>query len=425
MIMEKFRLKLFSGLPRSIYVLLVAHTISGFGYFVVPYLSLYLNNTSGMDKDIIGIFIAVSTLAFIPGVIIGGKLTDHYSRKKVLVTSRFISALCLLVVLFISDFYVKLILISLFTLFTAIATPSNDALIADLTPSHQRKQAYSLVYLGANFGGGIGSLVAGYAFKSYPDIIFIGEAVAILVFVFLILTKIKESKDKIAALNKEEIEESKRQENTTSNDGENSISVLLKRPILLIYIALSAAYTFSYAQNYFCLPLFIDSNFPLKSSYYFGILMLANSIVVICCTAWITKVTIKFSPVFNMFIVGLFYAFGFGMHYMINTFYLLVVGTVLWTVGEILYNTNYTVFIVEKSPYEYRGRMISIASLVTRGATIINPLIMGKIIQRGNSRTVWLIVFFIMAVASISMFYLSVLENRDRNLELEASIDYH
>ncbi|MCG8699505.1 MAG: hypothetical protein MI922_15720, partial [Bacteroidales bacterium] len=68
---------------------------------------------------------------------------------------------------------------------------------------------------------------------------------------------------------------------------------------------------------------------------------------------------------------------------------------------------------------------ISIASLVTRGATIINPLIMGKIIQRGNSRTVWLIVFFIMAVASISMFYLSVLENRDRNLELEASIDYH
>lgn len=405
--MKNFRFKLFSGLPRSIYILLVAHTISGFGYFVVPYLSLYLNNTSKLDKDVIGIFIAITTLTFIPGVIIGGKLTDHYSRKKVLVTSRFISALCLLLVLFISDFYVKLILISLFTLFTAIATPSNDALIADLTPSHQRKQAYSLIYLGANFGGGIGSLLAGYAFKSYPEIIFIGEAVAILIFVVLVLTKIKESKCE-TAVNKEEAEESKRKKHIKGN----TVSVLWKRPILFIYIALSAAYTFSYAQNYFCLPLFIDSIFPLKSSHYFGILMMANSIVVICFTAWITKVTIKFSPVFNMFIVGLFYIFGFGMHYIINSFYLLVVATVLWTVGEILYNTNYTVFIVEKSPFEYRGRMISIASLVTKGATIINPLIMGKIIQWGHPRVVWIIVFFIMVMASISMFYLSVLEKR-------------
>jgi MFS family permease len=406
--MIKFRIKLFSGLPKSIYTLFIAHTITGFGYFVAPYLSLYLSTSSGIDKNLIGIFISVSTISFIPGVLIGGKLADHYSKKKVLVTSRLISAICLIFVLFTSSVYVKLLFISLFTLFSAAAAPSNDALVADLTPANQRKQAYSLIYLGYNFGGAIGTLLAGYTFKSYPEIIFIGEAVSIIISTLLILVKVKESK-------KETLKDNKKHSNkliTGANESistSDSISILLKQPVLAVYMILSAGYTFSYAQNYFCLPLFTASTFPEKGAYYFGVLMMVNSIVVICFTAFITKLTVKYSSLFNMFITGIFYTVGFGMHFVINSFYLFIVATIIWTFGEILFNTNFTVFIVEKSPYEFRGRMISSAALINKSAIIINPLIMGNIMQRGSARIEWLIVFFIMSAASGGMLYLFLL----------------
>jgi MFS family permease len=405
--MIKFRLKLFSGLPKGIYTLFIAHTITGFGYFVAPYLSLYLSTSSGIDKNLIGIFISVSTISFIPGVLMGGKLADHYSKKRVLVTSRLISAICLIFVLFTSSVYVKLIFISLFTLFSAVASPSNDALVADLTPGNQRKQAYSLIYLGYNFGGAIGTVLAGYTFKSYPDIIFIGEAVSILLSTLLISLKVDESK-------RESKGESRKLKINPdeSISSRNSVSILLKQPVLAAYMVLSAGYAFSYAQNYFCLPLFTDSTFPEKGAYYFGILMMVNSIVVICLTAFITKLTVKFSSLFNMFITGLFYAVGFGMHFFINSFYLFIAAAAIWTLGEILFNTNFTVFIVEQSPYEFRGRMISSASFINKFAIIINPLIMGNIMQNYGTRSVWLIVFFIMSAASGGMFYLLSYEHK-------------
>lgn len=403
--MNRFRLKLFSGLPQSIYILLIAQTISGFGNFVAPYLSLYLNDNSRANKDLIGMFISISIISSIPGLIIGGKLSDRYSKKLVIIVSRLLAAICLILVLFIHSIVIKLIFISFFTLFSAVASPPNDSLIADLTPSHQRKQAYSLIYLGYNLGGGIGSLLAGYAFQSYPDIIFIGEAVSIFFAVVLVLLKIKEPKREVSEL---KVEENK----VTST--RNSILILLKQPILAAYMMLSACYAFSYAQNYFCLPLYLESIFFEKSSYYFGILMTVNSICVICCTSFITKITIKFSPMFNIFITGLLYAVGFGMHFVINSFYLFVAATVFWTLGEILFNTNFTVYIVEKSPYDFRGRMISISSLILKAATIINPLVMGHVMKFGNIRIVWLIVFFIMSTTACAMYYISLLEKRHK-----------
>lgn len=401
--MTRFSLKLFSGLPKSIYILLIAQTIGGFGNFVTPYLSLYLNTSSSINKELIGIFISVSTVSFIPGALIGGKLSDHYSKKMVLIVSRFLSSICLISVLFTGNFLFKLILISMFTLFSAIASPSNDSLIADLTPGEQRKQAYSLIYLGYNLGGAIGPMVAGYAFRSYPDIIFIGEAATILISVILIMLKVKEPKREAAEL---AIEQDK------SFTAKSTISSLLKQPVLVAYMILAACYTFSYAQNYFCLPLFMDSIFSENSAYYFGILMMVNSICIICFTTIITKITVKFSPVLNMFITGVFYTVGFGMHFLINNFYLFIAAAVFWTLGEILFNTNFTVFVVEKSPFAFRARMISAAGIITKSAVIINPLIMGRIMQNGGTRIVWLIVFFIMCTASTGMFYLYSLESK-------------
>ncbi|TYQ12677.1 UNVERIFIED_CONTAM: putative MFS family arabinose efflux permease [Acetivibrio alkalicellulosi] len=412
--MNIFHFKLFKGLPKSIYVLLVVQTIIGFGNFVVPYLSLYLNTNWDLNKDFIGLFVSIPTFCFIPGVIIGGKLSDHYSKKIVLVVSRLLSSFCLICVLFSGNFLFKLILISMFTLFSAVATPSNDSLIADLTSREQRKQAYSLIYLGYNIGGTIGPLVAGYAFLNYPDIIFIGEAFSILISGFLILLKVKEPK--------RQTNELKIENNKTSLSG-NSLSILFKQPALVVYMILSAFYTFSYAQNYFCLPLFMDFVFPNNSSYYFGILMMVNGICIICFTAVLVKLTVKFSTAFNMFITGLFYSVGFGMFFFISSLYMIIVATVFWTLGEILFNTNFTVYIVEKSPYNYRARMISISSIITRSAISINPVLMGNIMQNGGVRIVWLIVFVVMTIASIGMFYLYQLEKRPKVNSFIHSID--
>jgi predicted MFS family arabinose efflux permease len=64
------------------------------GNFVYPFLTFFLTDRVGIGAEAVGTYFLVRAVAQNIGSITGGKLTDHYGRKKTLIAFSGLSAVC-------------------------------------------------------------------------------------------------------------------------------------------------------------------------------------------------------------------------------------------------------------------------------------------------------------------------------------------
>ncbi len=103
----------YKGLPREMYVLFTANVINRFGDFVSPLLALYLTQKLGMDATKSSFIVTLALLSRMPGSLLGGKLADHYGRRRTYLVTQFIAGLLLLPCAFkISDYTIIALLIA-------------------------------------------------------------------------------------------------------------------------------------------------------------------------------------------------------------------------------------------------------------------------------------------------------------------------
>ena len=108
------------------------------------------------------------------GSIIGGKLTDSFGRKKLLIIFQGLSGICFFPSIFIGNSMWIPRLLILSGVFAGAAQSVNSAMVNDLTNKENRKQAFSLLYLGVNIGFAIGPTIAGFLYYNHTNWIFIG-----------------------------------------------------------------------------------------------------------------------------------------------------------------------------------------------------------------------------------------------------------
>ena len=93
----------YSGLPRGIYILFFVRIINSMGSFVFPLLTLFLTDKLGLGAREAGMFVSLSALSYIPGGLIGGKLSDIIGRKKVMIIFQGLAALLFLPCAFLGN----------------------------------------------------------------------------------------------------------------------------------------------------------------------------------------------------------------------------------------------------------------------------------------------------------------------------------
>lgn len=136
----------------------------------------------------------------------------------------------------------------------------------------------------------------------------------------------------------------------------NLLEVILRRPKIIILLLIYIIYSAVYIQHRFSLPIMLDNRFLAQGPEKFGLLMSVNALTVLILTMWVTHITKRFKSLTNMVIAGVLYAIGFGMVGQISTFFMFMISTILWTLGEILMATNFGVYIANHSPRNYRAR---------------------------------------------------------------------
>lgn len=404
--------KSYSGLPRGIYVLFFVRVINSMGSFVFPLLTLFLTDKLGLSAKEAGWFVSLSALSYIPGGLLGVKLSDIIGRKKVMIIFQSLAALLFLPCAFLGKSMIIPWLLILAGVSTGAVQPANSAMVADLTNSSNRKTAFSLLYLGINIGFSIGPILAGFLYKNYFALTFIGNAVAICINIILVTIFVEETKPSTEE-QLEVAEEEKAEEGSV-------FSVLMKKPVVLAFALLSSVYSFAYSQGNFGTPLQFTEIFGDRAPELMGGIYFTNGIIVVTMTTLIVHLTKKNKPLFNIAVSGVFFAVGFGMNFFIKAYPLYIIATIIWTIGEILNATNSGVYIADHAPSSHRGRFNSVLNIITGGGSAIGPVIMGGYIERVGVVYVWPLVFSITMLSAMLIYILYLREEKKHSANIAA-----
>ncbi len=289
-----------------------------------------------------------------------------------------------------------------------MAEPVNDAVLTDLTRPEQRKAAFSLLYLSHNIGFAVGPMIAGFLFNRYLAWIFLGDAITTGVAVVLIGLFVKES-----APTDVQIARSLAQDHGLERAERGSLlKVLLRRPFLLAFMLLNIAFSFVYSQTSFSLPIHLAALFGDGGPQAFGSLMSFNAVVVIVFTTLVIHVTRRTSPALTVALAGLFFAAGFGLIGSLHSLSLLLLSTLLWTIGEILQATNAGAYVANHSPITHRGRFNAVAPIIMWSGFGFGPPLSAQFIERFTLNRIWPLCAVLSLLASGLLLLLHLLERR-------------
>jgi MFS family permease len=375
----------YSGLDRSIYFLFLAQVVNSVGHFVHPFLTLFLTRKLGMDAGEAGFFVLLSLTAWVPGSLIGGKAADTVGRKRTMTLFQALAALGLVPCAFLGASRAVAWLLVGVSFLHGIAEPVNDAMLTDLTSPGQRKAAFSLLYLGHNIGVAVGPMIAGFLFNRHLRWFFLGDALTSLAAVALVAVFVRESLP-----GKEEIRRSFSAGSGPEKAERGSLlAVLLRRPFLVAFLFISIPFSLVYSQSNFSLPLQMTALFGESGAATFGVLLSVNAAAVTVLTTVVLHLTGRVPPALTVSLAGVFYAAGFGLIGLVRSVPLLILSTLVWTIGEILQTTGAGAYVAGHSPMTHRGRINSVAPIIMWSGQAAGPPLAGWAIERFSLAVIW------------------------------------
>jgi len=398
-------------LPKNVYILFISRIIICIGSFVYPFVTMLLTIKLGYNEKAAGILLTIIIASGGLGLLLGGKLSDKFGRKKIIILFNLLSAFAFIICAFISTSPLVPYIILIANFFSMGQLPAINAMITDITDKETRKNAFSLIYLGTNIGIAISPIIAGFLFNNYFTLIFLLDAITTILALIPITLFVKETLPSKDAMIKSDIEDLEKAEKG------NVFVILFKKPVLVIFAFVSIIYSIVYAQYSFGLPIYVNDIFSTKGPVVYGTIMSVNAIVVVTATLFLIASMKKIRPIINIGISGLLYAIGFGVIFFFELYYLLIISTIIWTLGEIIHTVNTSVFVANHSPISHRGRFNAIITFITQSGFAISPLLFGIFIKHYGARSIWPLIFFLAIFASLVMFGLGLFEKaRKRKL---------
>ena len=408
----------YGKLPKAIYILFIVRIVNAMGNFIYPFLTFFLTQKIGLSPSRAADFFILASIMSMVGSLIGGKLADHYGRKKLMLTFQGIAALFYFASAFLGNSIIIPFLLSAASFFNGAAQPANSAMVTDLTNKQNRKHAFSLLYLGINLGFAVGPKIAGELYTYNTDLIFLGNSIAIIISILMVALLVKET-----APTEVEIEVSKDTNDNEAAEFTNVFIALFKRPTLLLFLIGRTINQFVYATIGFAIPLQMIKTFGEASGpSSYGNLMAFTGWIVIIFTLPAIKLTEKNRTVVNMALAGVFYAIGFGMLGFIENYWLFLLSGFIFTVGEIMEVTNAGIYVANNSPINHRGRFNAIIPLLTGVGAMFGPKFFGIYIENYGLKSLWILCFILAMTSSLFMLWLRTFEDKWNDKKLSRAM---
>ncbi|HWI46734.1 MAG TPA: MFS transporter, partial [Rummeliibacillus sp.] len=364
----------FSQLPQNLKVRLVSSFFNRVAmHAVLPFMALFFTHEKG--KIYAGTILMISVGISFCANILGGYSADRWKRKNILIISAVSAAtmvtgmtICLIpqhtpITLF-TFFYL------LFVFSSDFGMPAMEAIVLDSTTYENRKDVYALEYWLINMSFSIGSVLGGVLYVKHQFALFILLAVInwslALCYIFLLQGDDRQKNVKL--------------HNNMFKDLWNSYKIAFKDTRFVILIAgamcvssaesmLSSYISVRLAETFEPITIF---GFKLEGVRMFSLLSLENTLLVVCTTFIVSKMTNKMN--YKTALIGGLIIYGVGYSLMMsgNGFYYLLILGIIATLGELMYSPIYYTEQANRIPEDRRGAYLAFASFSHNGSTLLS-----------------------------------------------------
>lgn len=393
----------YKGLGRNNYILFIGKMMTSFGAMVFSMITLILSQKLGVKASEIAVLMFLLGIVSMPSGMIGGKLADRCSKKKVIIVCDAVSIISCFYGALVPLSLTSIIVFALGSLFQSMEYPSYTALIAEVTPSSKRQQAYSLNYLGMNLGMVLSPTIAGFLFKDYLWLMFVLQAVCIGLSTILIALFLNES---ITYESDNQYEEAK--------DSHSLQEVMKANPLIVFFALVNAVYFAVYSEYQYLLPLDMGNIHGENGALIYGTVSSINCIVVVLFTPLITKWFAKMSDIVKVETGSILVVLGFVFYILLRGLvpaYYLVMTVFTW--GEIFVTISMDAYVTSRTPSSHLGRIIAFENVVQALMMGVYEMLVGKAYDHLGSSLTWGIVI-VTGIMSVVMY--DIIRRKDHRI---------
>lgn len=395
----------YRGLRKELYILFIGRIMTNMGAMIWPMFTLILNQKLGMNATTIAACVIIFGLVNLPVSLIGGKLADKLNKKNIIVVCDLVSIASFIYCSLVPVTITSIAIFALASLFQTIEWPSYDALVADFSTSKDRERAYSLSYLGTNLGLVLSPTIAGILFNNHLNLAFLINGISIALSTALIFFRIKDvhrETDESAASGYEAELDSK----------VSAFSLIGKNRVVLLFILAAALSNGVYSMYNYLMPLDLGQTYAEQGSVLFGSMASVNCIVVVTCTALITRIFRKIRECGKMLIgEGLIITGYLLLLLFIRQPWMCFVAITVFTFGEIFNTLSSSPFLTRRIPASHRGRILAVMNVFCGIASSGIQLLIGMLYDRSGSTIAWAT---IIGIGLAEMLIVSIMAGFDR-----------
>lgn len=373
----------YKGLRKELYILFIGRIMTNMGAMIWPMFTLILNRKLGLNATVIAACMVIFSLVNLPVSLIGGKLADKLNKKNIIVVCDLVSIASFIYCAIVPVTITSIAIFAVASLFQTIEWPSYDALVADFSTSKDRERAYSLSYLGTNLGLVLSPTLAGFLFENHLNLAFLINGVSIALSTILIFFRIRDVH--------RETDDSPASGYEADLDSKvSALSYIGHSRVVLLFIIAAALSNGVYSMYSYLMPLDMGITYAERGSVLFGSMSSTNCIVVVTCTALITRLFRKIRESGKMLIgEGLILAGYLLFLLFIRQPIMCFVAITVFTFGEIFNTLSSSPFLTRRIPASHRGRIIAVMNVVCGLSSSAIQLAVGWIYDKAGSPTAW------------------------------------
>ena len=383
-------------LSRTVHVLCVGALVNRAGAFLVPFLTLYLRKELDLTVGFATTGMAVFGAGALVASLIGGHLADRIGRKAVMLISLFGGAAVLIFFGFLSQPWMILTAILVFSLLSEMYRPAALAMLADVTDSEQRAHAFGLMYVAINLGFAVAAVVGGVLAEVSFQWLFWGDALSAGAFALLILFVIKESlpkRDDRNALEHtaaavETMDSALRSE--PDRDGASlgdAVRHILSNGVFLVFCGATFVLAVMYMQSFVTFPIFLnDLGFSPRT---YGLIIALNGILIVFFQLPLTSLVIRYHRGWMITLSAVITGVGFAAFGIASAPWHFAIAVAVWTTGEMIGSPLSSAIVSDLAPQRFRARYMGVFTMSFSSSMMVGAPLGGLVLQRLGGGWLW------------------------------------
>ncbi|MBI5566557.1 MAG: MFS transporter, partial [Chloroflexi bacterium] len=377
------------------------------GSLLFPFFALYITQKFNVGMTEVGVLFGLFSISSIVGSFIGGALTDRIGRRTMMIFGLLASSFSTLLMGFVETLEVFYVLALVSGIFTDVAGPAHQAMVADLVPEHKRAEGYGIIRVGFNLAVTIGPAIGGFLAAQSYLLLFITDAVISSITALIVFSFLKETRPKLASGEKQE------SVGTTFR----GYGVVLRDTSFMLFLGASLLMVLVYMNMNTTLGVYLRDVHRVPESGY-GALLSINALMVVVLQFPITRAIRDRTPLIMMAFGAALYAIGFAMYGFVSGYAAFVFAMVIITFGEMVVSPVAQSLTAAFAPEDMRGRYMAVFGFSWGIPFMVGPLLAGVVLDNFNPNFLWYAAGIIGVLATLGFLYL---QRRTHGLEMRAA----